>query len=697
MILADAGLETEERANTLFEQALAGLETGSAADRYRIHNEFANSLLNRVEDRLCNFATHRAAGAPHPLLTALRLWCAAAAHYQAALQVAPGLGPRALAVVQINLARQDVILADLLRMLDSRADDDASPNPLEKVALQAARSVATQVLQGTAESQNPSLLKGIAEEIIAHVDLREGELDSCLESARRSLAYFLKIGSLAGAESCLRLSGACRFRMARKGDKSAALAALRDLSTSRCLAELLAERIPAGHTGRLLAGFFDRRADVNRQLLELLIDAGDAAAALQQSEAVRARSFQTLVHSQQGNFGPSESDIRPIGELLRNWPRDVVALEYYLGPKRAWVFVVSESSKVQAQLLCDAAGKPLASADLIQRVQRFRQEISFQSVRMRQRLESGQGFDHAWQDELDRFRKELLPDSVRRTLAAGKTVVIVPHNILHYFPFAALVTQRDTDNRSPDEMVKPRFLIDEPIAISYAPSLAAWDLLRRRPSRPILRASALAVPDLPGAPALPGVRIDVENLQAAFQSHLGPVLADQAATHRAAFSLLAEPGVVLFATHGSNAPDQPLTSCLYLYPDATNDGRLSVGEIFGKSIHADLVVMSACYSGLADRDPLPGDDLFGLQRAFLQSGTRTVVSGLWDVYDGTGPELTRGLFTGLAGGKTTPLALADAQREFLAKLRNSKEVEPWLHPYFWAMYTVTGDDRTTTK
>ena len=74
-----------------------------------------------------------------------------------------------------------------------------------------------------------------------------------------------------------------------------------------------------------------------------------------------------------------------------------------------------------------------------------------------------------------------------------------------------------------------------------------------------------------------------------------------------------------------------------------------------------------------------------------------MVSGLWDVYDGTGPELTRGLFAGLAAGKRTPTALADAQRASCAKLRASKEVEPWLHPYFWAMYTVNGDDRTAVK
>ena len=91
---------------------------------------------------------------------------------------------------------------------------------------------------------------------------------------------------------------------------------------------------------------------------------------------------------------------------------------------------------------------------------------------------------------------------------------------------------------------------------------------------------------------------------------------------------------------------------------------------------------------------MPGDDLFGLQRALLHSGAQTVLAGLWDVYDDTGPLLTRRFFSELARSVAAPRALARSQRAMLAELRRSKEVEPWIHPYFWAVYTVSGDDRT---
>jgi CHAT domain-containing protein len=73
---------------------------------------------------------------------------------------------------------------------------------------------------------------------------------------------------------------------------------------------------------------------------------------------------------------------------------------------------------------------------------------------------------------------------------------------------------------------------------------------------------------------------------------------------------------------------------------------------------------------------------------------RTVVSGLWDVYDGTAPDLMLGVFKRLADGKTAVAALADSQPGFLEKLRQSGQDEPWMHPYFWTVYTAAGDDRT---
>jgi CHAT domain-containing protein len=132
-------------------------------------------------------------------------------------------------------------------------------------------------------------------------------------------------------------------------------------------------------------------------------------------------------------------------------------------------------------------------------------------------------------------------------------------------------------------------------------------------------------------------------------------------------------------------------------PTAAGDnGRLTAREIYETRVRASMVVLSACYSGLSDRSPLAGDDLFGLQRAFLQSGAPTVVSGLWDVFDGTAPGLVRGYFQRVAAGAPAARALAESQRAFLAEHREDKG-DPFVHPYFWAVYTVAGDESVAEK
>jgi CHAT domain-containing protein len=297
------------------------------------------------------------------------------------------------------------------------------------------------------------------------------------------------------------------------------------------------------------------------------------------------------------------------------------------------------------------------------------------------------------------LRQQLLPDNVLAELRLAKTVVIVPQHILHYVPFSALVVTEDARKLGPHDMAVPAMLIDEPFQFCYAPSLQTWSSLRSGPA-PLAMASGAGIVEFAAAPSLTGVKKDIDYLKSAFSNRPRNVLFGDDATEFRVKKLFEQPGLLLLATHGMNHADRPLDSFLLLHPHSgtspgeVEDGRLTAAEVFSSSLNAELVVMSACYSGLADRSPMPGDDLFGLQRAFLTAGARTVVSGLWDVYDGSGPELMRGMFQRLAAGQPVACALADSQREFLKRLRSSPSADPWLHPYFWAVYTVNGSDLT---
>ncbi len=126
-----------------------------------------------------------------------------------------------------------------------------------------------------------------------------------------------------------------------------------------------------------------------------------------------------------------------------------------------------------------------------------------------------------------------------------------------------------------------------------------------------------------------------------------------------------------------------------------DNGLLQVWEIFESvRIDADLVVLSACESGLGQE--LGSEGLIGLTRAFQYAGARSVIASLWSVADNTTADLMVRFYRHLISGKSKDEALQAAQVEFI---RGSIEVEKGgekvqsdvSSPYYWAAFQLYGD------
>ncbi|NIP82879.1 MAG: CHAT domain-containing protein [Gemmatimonadetes bacterium] len=131
----------------------------------------------------------------------------------------------------------------------------------------------------------------------------------------------------------------------------------------------------------------------------------------------------------------------------------------------------------------------------------------------------------------------------------------------------------------------------------------------------------------------------------------------------------------------------PLFSYVRLQPGPTADGRLEVHEVFGLELAADLVVLSACETGLGTgsrREVPPGDDWVGLVRAFLFAGAESVVASLWPVEDEVTARLMQEFYKNLGDGPSKARALAHAQRAFIYDEKRSS-------PFYWAAFGLTGD------
>jgi CHAT domain-containing protein len=119
---------------------------------------------------------------------------------------------------------------------------------------------------------------------------------------------------------------------------------------------------------------------------------------------------------------------------------------------------------------------------------------------------------------------------------------------------------------------------------------------------------------------------------------------------------------------------------------AGDDGWVTAEEIALLNLRGtELVVLSACQTGLGDVKS--GEGVFGLRRAFLFAGARTLVTSLFEVPDLETRDLMKRFYGGLQAGQGKLAALHAAQSEMLAQRRRAHGAA---HPFFWASFVLVG-------
>ncbi|MEW4530198.1 CHAT domain-containing protein [Maioricimonas sp. JC845] len=674
VIHSESGASGDADARVEFDQAVQLLDQPRTTpeDQFRVHFNYANHLIGRATDRLHNHAFQMAAGVRHPITTSLQEWMAA--HEQLSDANDSATTEEDKAAVRLNSARLWLLLADIVSSL-AEAPDQAE---LLLAGIQSQAESDLNELTGEAAELNGPHVSAIATEMQALLSFRRGNTAAANEAAQSARQQFTELGDLVGIEGVERLLGLIAMTETHDNAKADAL---RHFQVSEQLSDLLRDRYLKDASGQSIAGFMGRRYYVNEQIVDLLASQGHAKEALEYAERAKARAFSDLLLA--SGKVPQSGHVFSVGPSTANWPHGIVVLEYFFTADNCWLFVVSADGNVNVERLATATGHAIAPQQLIERVAHAREMLNNYKFQWQDEA-FGRHFDDAWQHQLHELYKILIPDEISERLAKSQRVVIVPHHILHYFPFAALVTDVDT-NADRSHMALPHFLLDQPFAISYTPSLATWRLLNGNGPLPIRRVGIVA--DTRPTSGLREVATEVNAIRQAFGDRVFAIHDGEEATTPNATAVLKAADLAFFGCHGQNVWDAPLDGHLLL-----SDGNLSARTLLNAEVNAAIVILSACHSGLADRSPLPGDDLFGLERVLLSRGSQCVVSGNWLVDDLRGARITSALTTSIAKGLPADLALADAQRSVLERYRSSTDerLRFFSHPHFWAVYKVSG-------
>lgn len=307
-------------------------------------------------------------------------------------------------------------------------------------------------------------------------------------------------------------------------------------------------------------------------------------------------------------------------------------------------------------------------------------------------------------------------------LSSDKHLLISPDGQLDLIPFEALVDQNG------------RYLI-ESFSTTYLST--GRDLLRMQVSRPSRSAPVVIADPLFGEPRgtllarastkadhartarrsvtigpnvsslyfapLEGTRVEARHIQALFPETR--VLAQQEASESALEQLVA-PKILHIATHGfflqdvkhqGNSPDDTSTvnpdnpllraglalAGANLAKDGQGSGILTALEAADLDLWGTkLVTLSACDTGVGEIKV--GEGVYGLRRAFFESGAESLVMSLWPVSDYVTREMMTSYYTGLKHGLGRGEALRQAELAMMK--RKGRE-----HPFYWASFIESGE------
>jgi CHAT domain-containing protein/Flp pilus assembly protein TadD len=391
---------------------------------------------------------------------------------------------------------------------------------------------------------------------------------------------------------------------------------------------------------------FDLQIDAYEVLQKVLVAQNKTNEALEFAERSRARvfveqlaeGFFTSEQVQSEIQSPSLSQIQQIAQA-----QNATLVEYSMvdvvGRHDLYIWVIQPTGTIEfRQISLDEQ-----HLDLTNLVQGSRAEIGVRGRGFTLETPQQDGQLEGLYDVLIAPIQDLLPENPE------DHVIFIPHESLFAVAFPALLTPNGT------------YLIENH-TLTTAPAIQVLDLTQQQRQQRSRNSSAspqadewliVGDPQMPSLPTIPGEPAQpLANLPGARQEALAigqlfgaPVLTDHQATETTVVQQMRDARVIHLATHGlleygqSNTSfERDIPGAIALAPSATDDGLLTTRELLdmGRSLRADLVVLSACDTGLGE---IRGDGVIGLSRSLFLAGTPSVIVSLWAVPDAPTSEL----------------------------------------------------------
>ena len=371
-------------------------------------------------------------------------------------------------------------------------------------------------------------------------------------------------------------------------------------------------------------------------------------------------------------------DVIAIKEVQKHLREKQSLVEYFVGEEDIFIFVITKKSFTYTSVSKDFPIKkwvsqlregiynywalPDASDDNLQKYTSLYKEMAFKL-----------------------YQKLLQP--IENTIT--EELIIIPDGELNFIPFDALLTENAS--KASDIKSLPYLLKKYQISYNYSATLfgklkeknnskASNNVLAFAPKFDNEKAETIAM----RRNGLGALKHNIEEVEAIENLFNTSIFKNDRATKANFISNAKNHKVIHLSTHAKSNDQQGDFSFIAFSKnnDSLSNDQLYVRELYNLDLDADMVVLSACETGIGELQK--GEGVISLARAFTYAGARSTITSLWNVNDAQTTKLMTLFYSNLKQGMTKDKALHEAKLSYI-------ENENLAAPYFWAAFIPAGN------
>lgn len=262
-----------------------------------------------------------------------------------------------------------------------------------------------------------------------------------------------------------------------------------------------------------------------------------------------------------------------------------------------------------------------------------------------------------------------------------ENIIIIPDGIFSFLPFDALLTE-ETGSRNFEKL--PYLINKASVSYGYSASILLQDEKKiSSKEKNVLGFFPIFKNNHRNLTELNYTQQESENIKNVAG---GNYLIGEKALKNEFNKLSQQFPIIHLSTHAS-AGDYYTPAAIEFY-----DETLYLQEIYGYNLNTDLLVLSACETGIGTLRR--GEGVLSLARGFSYAGVKNLIVSLWKVNDKATELLMTGFYKNYEQNNSKSEALHQSKLEYLSNTAISVNKKS---PYYWASFIYLGETNIAEK